>query len=364
MTLRTKPTSTERELLASLGLPAGASSQDVETAHDELVAYLEKAPAELRPWARREIAAIDEAFAVLSDPTIDRSPQITTTPATDAWILPQAPVAAGAAAKTAPAVDEDEIEELEQDHPATRHGRREAERKARAAANRSAASRPAGIGRDRLIKRLAIGGAVLIGAVAIAAFGFNMNGGTGVPAFNGSPAPVTAGASPAVDQAQLTALMQKIAADPKDIASLQSIGDLYYQAGDYATASTWMNKVLAVDSNNVTARLALGAALFNQGNPSDAEKQWRQVLSTDPKNVEAYYDLGFMYLSQNPPDKAKVKEAWGKVIEISPDSDVAKTVATHLASLEGSPAPSGAAASGAPASASPSTPAATPAPSK
>ncbi len=357
---RTKPISSEAVLLATLGLPADASSQQVETAHDDLVAYLEKAPTELRPWARREIGAIDEAFALLSDPTLDRSPAVAGS--TAAWSVPRAAPVAGT---TASDEEIEEIEELEQDHPATRHGRREAERRARAAPTRGPVSEPGGIGLNRLIKRLAIGAAALVGVVAIAAFGYTMNGGTGLPAINGTPAPETAGSSPAVDQAQLTALMQKIAADPKDVASLQSIGDLYYQAGDYATAATWMDKVLAVDPQNVIARLALGAALFNQSKPSDAEKQWRLVLATDPKNVEAYYDLGFMYLSQTPPDIAKVKEAWGKVIEISPDSDVAKTVATHLQSLEGSPAPSGAAASGAPATASPapSTPAATPAPS-
>ncbi len=103
--------------------------------------------------------------------------------------------------------------------------------------------------------------------------------------------------------------------------------------------------------------------MYNQDKAAEAEKQWRQVIAVDPKSAEAYYDLGFLYLSQNPPDITKVRAEWNKVIEIEPNSDLAKRVITHLQSLEGSPAPSGA-ASGAPASAAPSTPAATPAPSK
>jgi cytochrome c-type biogenesis protein CcmH/NrfG len=352
-TPRTKPVSSEAELLASLGLPAGASSQDVETAHDELVAYLEKAPTDLRPWARRQIATVDEAFAILSDPTIDRSPTV-------------AAAAVGAASVPAVATAttdvDDEIEELELDHPATRQGRRETERKTRSAARTGSAKQASGIGRNGLVKRLAIGAALVVGAVAIGFAGFNMNGGTGVPSFNGSPVPEASTAG--VDQAQLSALMQKIAADPKDTASLQSIGDLYYQVGDYATAGTWFDKILAIDPKNTDARLALGAAMYNQDKAADAEKQWRQVIAVDPKSIEAYYDLGFLYLSQNPPDITKVKTEWNKVIEIDPTSDLAKRVITHLQSLDGSPAPSGAAASGAPASAAPSTPAATPAPSK
>ena len=80
-----------------------------------------------------------------------------------------------------------------------------------------------------------------------------------------------------------------------------------------------------------------------------------------------------MYLSANPPDVANVKVEWNEVIALAPDSDVAKTVATHLKSLDAaaspaasggpgsSPAPSGspapavtAAPSGAPASPAPS----------
>ncbi len=223
-TPRTKPASSESDLLARLGLPSGASSQDVETAHDELVAYLEKAPAELRPWARNQIATVDEAFAILSDPTIDRSPKVAV-----AAVAESVPTAVAASVAT---TEVDEIEELELDHPATRHGRREVERQARAAARSGSAKQRPGIGRSGLVRRLAIGGAVVVGALAVGFIGFNMNGGTRVPGFNGSPAPEASAAG--VDQAQVAALMQKIAADPKDAKSLQSIGDLYYEVGDYA----------------------------------------------------------------------------------------------------------------------------------
>ncbi len=115
----------------------------------------------------------------------------------------------------------------------------------------------------------------------------------------------------------------------------------------------------------MTARIALGAALFNLGKTDGAEEQWRAVLAVEPNNLEAHYDLGFMYLSLTPPDLANVRAEWGKVMTIAPDSDVAKTVATHLASLDASPAPSAASvgASGGPSPAPSSAPAASAAPS-
>lgn len=59
---------TQQELYAQLGLPAQASDRDVKTAHRELVRFLQSAPDGVRQWAQREIAAVDEAYALLSDP--------------------------------------------------------------------------------------------------------------------------------------------------------------------------------------------------------------------------------------------------------------------------------------------------------
>lgn len=330
MTTRTKSTTgkagptVEATLLARLGLMGGASSQEVEAAHDALVEFLEGAPSDQRVWARQQIGMIDEAFALLSDPTIDRSALA------DDAVVAAAPVPVVNATRTAAPVE-------------------------------SPVDRPVATTRNPLFKRVAIGAAVIVGVVAIAAAGFNLNGGTGIPPINGTPAPEAA-ASPGLDQAQVAALMQKIQADPKDIVSLQSLADLYYQAKDFVSAGSFLEKIIAVDPKNVTAFLALGAAQFNQGNAAGAEQQWRAVLVIDPKNVEAHYDLGFMYLSQDPPDMANVKLEWGKVIELDPNSNVAKTVATHLATFA-SPEPGG---SGAPVSPAPSTnpaPSPSPAPS-
>ena len=252
--------SVEATLLARLGLPASASSQDVEAAHDALVEFLEETPSDLRGWARQQVGMIDEAFALLSDPTIDRSALA------GSVVAAAAPIPAPTVANV-PTVEGEPV------------------------------ARPTAATGDRPIRRLAIAAAAIVGVVAIAIVGYNLNGGTGIPSINGTPAP-EASAAAQVDPAQVAALMQKITANPKDIASLQSLADLYYQVSDFKTAATFLEKVLAIDPKNLTALLALGAADFNQGDAVSAEKQWRAVVAIDPKNVEAHYDLGFMYLSR------------------------------------------------------------------
>jgi cytochrome c-type biogenesis protein CcmH/NrfG len=307
-TMTSRRTTTSREipsveaiLLTRLGLPAKASSQEVEAAHDGLVEYLERAPGDVQGWARQQIRAIDEAFALLSDPTIDRSALTGGTVAAQTRV-PAPPTTTVRVAKGEPV------------------------------------AQPTDATDTRLIRRIAMIVVAAVGVVAIAFTGYNLNGGSAVPPINGSPAPQAA-ASPGIDAAQVGVLMQRIQADPKDVASLQSLADLYYQAGDYKTSGIFLEKVLAVDPKNLTGLLALGAVEFNLGDMAGAEEDWRAALVVDPKSVEAHYDLGFMYLSKTPPDMANVKLEWGEVVKIDPNSSVAKSVATHLASLA-SPAPS------------------------
>jgi Flp pilus assembly protein TadD len=269
----------ERELLARLGLSDKASDDDVETAHTDLVKFLEGAPSGLTAWAGREIASIDEAYALLSDPRADLS---------------------ALAAKGTPVAS------------------------------------PARGGGVHLSYRLLL---AVVGIAAATVIGVAVYESGKPSSASAEPAATTSATDPSapqVDETQVAQLMQKISANPNDLAALTALGDLYFQAGDYNTAGGWMAKVVAIKPKDVKARLALGAAQFNLGNVAAAEKEWKQVVALDPKNVEAYYDLGFLYLSKKPADNAKAKAAWAKVVAIAPNSEVAKTIATHLKTLDGS----------------------------
>jgi tetratricopeptide (TPR) repeat protein len=331
----------ERQLLARLGLGAGASNEEIERAHDEIVAYVEAAPGSLRAWSRASVAAADEAYALLRGPRADLV--AATTAAAPVEAVPAgrpgraAATSAPAAAIASEAEPADWLEESDlelQMKGGTR--RRGAQRRAALAANRLSNQPEAGL-RLPFGRRIAIGAVGLVGVAAVI-FGVYLLGAPSVPGFTGTPAPEAS--QGAVDQAQVTALMQKLAANPNDATTLEDLGNLYYGAGDYTTAATWFDKLVALDGSNVNALLALGAARFNLGDLATAEANWLKVVEIDPNSVEAHYDLGFVYLSQNPPDLDKARAEWNKVIAIAPDSDAAKQAATHLASLS-TPAPSG-----------------------
>lgn len=349
-----------RDLLAQLGLDPGADDRRIDEAHAALVAYLNAAPRAARPWARRQLADIEAAYQALER----RQARNGHTPV-------------GAAAHAAPkgyvASDADDAEELldaldDRRHPApavsiphqvrrqkvTTVVRREPER---------------GTGRTVVLRRgsrrlgLTLGGLAI---AVIAVVGIYKLGEPSVPGLTGSPAP---GATSAMNEARVAQLMEQINTNPRDVAALRELADLYYAAGDNRTSRTWLLKVLEIEPNNVEALLGAGATAYNLDDFTAAEEAWRKVLTIDPRNIDAHYDLGLMYFSMDPPNLDAMRAAWNKVIELAPDSQLASIVRTHMPQPSSSGLPSGApaspAASGAPASpAAPGTsgPAATAAP--
>jgi len=306
---RADTTDYRHELLGRLGLRANASDQDVESAHNGLVEFLELAPSGVQSWAAARTTDVDEAFALLSGPEQDLIPPAdsTVTLTEDVqYAASEPPAPAPADAPAAPVAP-------------TSHKPR----------------------RTQIVWTI-----VPLLVVAVVLGVYYMGKADDVPGIAGTPTNSQPSAAPgapaavAVDKVKVAALMKKIATNPKDVASLQGLGDAYFAASDYKNVTVWEQKVLAIDPKNQVGLLALGAAQFNLGNAAEAEKQWLVAAKLYPNSAEVHYDLGFLYLSQTPPNKAKMTAEWNKVIAIDPNSDIAKTVATHLKGSQPSATPS------------------------
>jgi len=271
------------ELLGRLGLPADATEADVAAARRAAKALLDHAPDDQKAWATEQLADVEAVASLLDDLGVP---------------------ARAASSTPAPA----------------------------AAATRT----------YRKPNRVVIG--VIAAALAVGvAFGLHTMNSSSIPGITGTPTsnPSASASANALDMAKVSALMQKITSNPKDTASLASLSDIYFQAGDYKNSAVFSQKVLAITPKDDMAWVALGAAQFNQSLQSDARASWTKAVFLNPKNAEAHYDLGFLYLSGDKPDNAAAKKEWATVIAIDPKSDLAKTVQTHLASLNSaSPAPS------------------------
>ncbi|HEX5590218.1 MAG TPA: tetratricopeptide repeat protein [Candidatus Limnocylindrales bacterium] len=343
----------ERELLERLGLDERASAEDVSKTRNELQAFLASAPRSLRGWARRQASAADEAYVLLSDPTAWRDAGALPAPRPRSASQPDGPAtppvrrATPAPQPAAPAVasegdDDAAFDAMLAEVTPSMHRDRIASRPAAAVPSARAARMkvqpavPASPGR---LSRPLIGLAAAVGVVAIAVGVYQFGAPAAASTPTGSPGPA---ATAGLDQARVAALMARIQQDPNDTAALLELGDSFFQAGQYATAVTWLEKLVTLEPNNVRARLALGAAKFNLNEVDAAEAQWLEVLEIDADNVEAHYDLGFLYLNQTPPDYAAVQREWAEVVRLAPDTEIATVVQQHLDALAAmSPAPSG-----------------------
>jgi tetratricopeptide (TPR) repeat protein len=330
--------------LDRLGLADGATDDEIEQAHDELVAYLQLAPAPLRDWAAAELAAAEEAYTEL----------LAHEPLTPESAAPVEPVAAPPSNGHATLKLRSRVASFDElgdggdlfDGHLPPPGR-PADAKLRAKAARAtkpavAAAAPAARLSPKLRRAgLAVGGLAVVAVLAFAVYQFGL---PAVPAINGTPAPSASDSGP--DPAEITALMQRITANPQDTDALQQLADDYYAAGDYQTTQIWLDKLLAIDPQDVAALLGQGAVAYNTGDYATAEQSWRTVLTIDDQNVEAHYDLGFMYFTMDPPQDDLARAEWQRVIDLAPNSDIAQKVQAHLSLLDpqasGSPAPSAA----------------------
>ena len=381
------PEKLERELLARLGLDASAGREDVAAAHEAVTAYLAAAPKGLRGWARTQAAGADEAYALLTDPAAlaravalvgagarpavrpggPATPPVhrdTPAPAAAAVVPTAAAAVPAGPAPSAPAVDEngrrivtdDEIDALlaEVDPGAHREivgtpAQRAAAEQRRADVVPASAPQPGILDRlsgSRTARNLALVGTTVAAIAIVAVVGFNLGAPGGGIAATVTPAPAPASAAPVLDQAAVADLMAKIQANPDDADALMSLGDQYYKTGDYRTAAEWFRKVTEVEPTVVRGFLALGAASFNQGDLDAAEVAWKGAARRSTTRTSRPTTTSASCTSiASPPTWTRCSLHWSRVVELAPDSEIAKTVSAHLDAFASfSPAPAGSAA--------------------
>jgi tetratricopeptide (TPR) repeat protein len=170
----------------------------------------------------------------------------------------------------------------------------------------------------------------VVAAVAIAFVAYAIGHGSAAPAAAGAEGASSASSAVPVDPAQVAALMQKITANPQDTTSLQTLGNMYYDANDFANALVFYEKIAVITPKDDGSWIAVAAAAYQSGKEDRAVEAWNKALGINPDNIEAHYGLGFYNLDKTPSDEAKARAEWAKVVAIAPQSDLAKQVQAEL----------------------------------
>lgn len=130
-------------------------------------------------------------------------------------------------------------------------------------------------------------------------------------------------------------LKQQVEADANNVDSRRDLAKLYFDAGLYQDAITYFDQALELSPDDIEVLLMLGVSHYNLNNFDEAEQNWLRVTKLAPDKAEPWYNLGFLYITKTPADEQAANDAWNKVIEIEPDSELAASAKQHLENIVG-----------------------------
>jgi hypothetical protein len=124
--------------------------------------------------------------------------------------------------------------------------------------------------------------------------------GGGAPAANGNavgggtPAQAAAAGPPAPVQRLLTDLRGRLQRNPKDLAALVNLANLYFDAGKYPQAIGYYRRALALDPDNPDTRTDFATALHGDGQDLESLRQLDIVLAHRHDFPEALFNEGIV----------------------------------------------------------------------
>ncbi len=104
------------------------------------------------------------------------------------------------------------------------------------------------------------------------------------------PGNPTGGGPPAPVMQLLSTLKARVANNPRDIAALVELGNLYFDASKYDTAAGYYHRALALDPTNPDVRNDEAAALHGGGRDLDALREVSRVLAERPAFTQALFN--------------------------------------------------------------------------
>jgi tetratricopeptide (TPR) repeat protein len=154
-------------------------------------------------------------------------------------------------------------------------------------------------------------------------------GGNGVG--GGTPARAPAGGPPAPVQRLLTELRGRLAQNPRDVATLVGLAQLYFDAGKFERALPYYRRALALDPRNPDTRTDYAAALHATGSDLAALHQLESVLSEAPNFAPALFNAGIVASSIG--RRTQAIAAFQRFLKVAPQDQRADDARTALRSL-------------------------------
>jgi cytochrome c-type biogenesis protein CcmH/NrfG len=129
---------------------------------------------------------------------------------------------------------------------------------------------------------------------------------------------------------QAQPLLDRLQTNPKDVATLIQLGDMYYDAGQWNDAITYYTRALKETPANPDVRTDMGVAYFNSGNADQALKEFDRALKDDPKHAQTLFNVGVVKMTGKNDAKGAIV-AWESLLKMDPEYKDRAKVETLLA---------------------------------
>ncbi|HLY41098.1 MAG TPA: hypothetical protein VKR52_07775 [Terracidiphilus sp.] len=166
-----------------------------------------------------------------------------------------------------------------------------------------------------------------------------------IPADSANAAAVAAPEAPPSTQAQAkpdartmadmqaAPLINQLKSDPNNAGVLTSVGNLYYDAQQYAIAVDYYGRALKVKPADTSVRTDEGTAFWYMGNADAAIAEFDQALSYAPNSANTLFNRGLVKW-QGKHDAAGAIADWKKLLAANPNYEQRDKVNQMLAEVQ------------------------------
>jgi cytochrome c-type biogenesis protein CcmH/NrfG len=117
--------------------------------------------------------------------------------------------------------------------------------------------------------------------------------------------------------AQIFELEKTTKENPNDVAAWTTLGNLYFDTGNYRKAIMAYTKALALNPNNANVMTDLGVMYRRTGEPKKAVEAFDKAAKIDPKQETALFNKGIV-LMHDLNDLEGAIDAWEALVKRNP----------------------------------------------
>lgn len=133
-------------------------------------------------------------------------------------------------------------------------------------------------------------------------------------------------------QLKIQTLKDIIKKDPKNLAALIELGNLYFDTNQPKEAIEAYSQYLKFKPDNPDVRTDMGIMYRNLGDIDRAIEEFKKAAQSDPKHLNSRYNLGIVLLHDKKDINGAIK-AWEDYLKIDPKSERANYLRVQIENM-------------------------------